>query len=82
MCAYHWRRVPSALKARIWATYRPGQCDDKRISGKYANAAKEAIMAVAKTEGHAMSGNEPELMLYDLLTVNNSKQLGLFGAKE
>lgn len=82
MCAHHWRRVPSVIKARIWATYRPGQCDDKRISGLYARAAKDAIMAVAKAEGHTMSGNEPELMLYDLLTVKDNRQLGLFGASQ
>jgi hypothetical protein len=81
MCAYHWRRVPSVLKARIWATYRPGQCDDKRITKKYADTAKEAIIAVAKTEGHVMSGSEPELALYDLCTAKGP-QLGLFGLRD
>lgn len=81
MCAYHWRRVPSDLKARIWANYRPGQCDDKRITKRYADAAKESIMAVAKSEGHVMSGNEPELALYDLCTAKGP-QLGLFGLKD
>jgi hypothetical protein len=81
MCAYHWRRVPSVLKARIWAHYRPGQCDDKRITSAYSDAAKASIMAVAKSEGHVMSGKEPELELYDLCTAKGP-QLGLFGSKD
>jgi hypothetical protein len=81
MCYRHWRRVPSAMKASIWASYRPGQCDDKRITSKYASAAKAAIMAVAKLEGYTMSGNEPELLLYDMCTAPGP-QLGLFGKRE
>ena len=79
MCFFHWRKVPAPLKARIWANYRKGQCDDMRITKKYGDAAKEAIMAVAKLEGKPMSGDEPELKLYDLLT-GTSFQQGLFDA--
>lgn len=78
MCVQHWRQVPAALKARIWATYRPGQCDDKRITQKYGDAAKASIRAVADAEGFQMTGEEPELKLYDYLTGTN-KQPGLFG---
>jgi hypothetical protein len=69
------------LKARIWAHYRPGQCDDKRITKKYADAAKDSIMAVAKSEGNVLSGKEPELALYDLCTATGP-QLGLFGIRD
>jgi hypothetical protein len=81
MCAFHWRKVPAQLKARIWSNYRKGQCDDKRITKKYADAAKESIVAVAKLEGIAMTGTESELTLYDYLT-ETTTQLGLFGLKD
>jgi hypothetical protein len=47
MCAPHWRQVPAEIKAAIWRTYRPGQCDDKRPSREWLDAANAAIAAVA-----------------------------------
>jgi hypothetical protein len=51
MCPAHWRMVPLALQRAVWASYRHGQCDDKRPSGVWLDAAKAAIEAVAKKEG-------------------------------
>lgn len=59
-CRRHWFMVPKAIRDRIWATYRVGQCDDKRPSRTYCEAARDAVIAVAKTEGI-----EPDTKLYD-----------------
>jgi hypothetical protein len=40
-CKAHWFRIPVALRAKIWATYRSGQEIDKRPSQAYLDAAKE-----------------------------------------
>lgn len=32
MCAKHWAMVPKPQQDRVYATYRPGQCDDMRPS--------------------------------------------------
>jgi hypothetical protein len=50
MCAKHWRLVSKPLQRQVWATYRPGQEDDKDPSEAYLTAAKAAIAAVAKLE--------------------------------
>lgn len=51
MCARHWRMVPPKLRRRVLTTYRPGQCDDKRPSQDWFEAADAAIAAVALGEG-------------------------------
>jgi len=56
MCARHWRMVPSDLQRAVWATYRPGQCDDKRPSAAWHAAADAAIAHVAERERLAASG--------------------------
>ena len=50
MCPMHWRMVPAEIQRRIWLLYRPGQEVDKRPTGQYMTAMKEAIAAVAKAE--------------------------------
>lgn len=50
MCLTHWRMVPRALQWAVWATYRPGQCDDKDPSDAWHVAADAAIAAVAAKE--------------------------------
>jgi hypothetical protein len=50
MCLKHWRMVPRPLQRAVWATYRAGQCDDKRPSGEWHDAADAAIRAVAEKE--------------------------------
>jgi hypothetical protein len=62
MCRRHWFSLPKRLRARIWATYRPGQCDDWKISHDYANAAREAVSFIAK-----MEGKTPDVRIYDML---------------
>ena len=69
MCRKHWFSVPAALRARVWATYRAGQCDDLTISGAYAEAAKAAVVAVAQREGRTVTWREPELLLYERFVV-------------
>jgi hypothetical protein len=50
MCLRHWRMVPRDIQRRVWATYRPGQCDDMRPSEAWHEAADAAIRAVAEKE--------------------------------
>jgi len=50
MCPAHWRMVPAEIQRRIWLLYRPGQEVDKRPTGQYLSAMKDAIAAVAKAE--------------------------------
>ena len=68
MCFRHWRKLPRHMQQSIWATYRPGQCDDWRISRAYADAAKTAIKHIAQLEGKSVAETDPKLKLYDLLT--------------
>lgn len=72
MCLAHWRRVPKELQRRIWALYRPGQCDDKNISKGYALTAKSAIQAVAAKEGKVVPLNHECLRLYDYCVGDSS----------
>lgn len=60
MCLDHWRMVPRDIQRSVWASYRPGQCDDKRPSTEWHVAADAAIAAVAIREGLAT----PEDALY------------------
>lgn len=50
MCRRHWFMVPKKLRDAVWATYRPGQCDDKQPSEAWHKAADAAILAVAQKE--------------------------------
>lgn len=50
MCRRHWSMVPRAIQRRVWATYRPGQCDDREVSRDWLAAADEAISVVAAKE--------------------------------
>jgi len=47
MCPRHWRMVHAKLQRAVWRTYRPGQCDDKRPSEEWHEAADAAIGYVA-----------------------------------
>ncbi|HEX7095343.1 MAG TPA: Dam family site-specific DNA-(adenine-N6)-methyltransferase [Acidimicrobiales bacterium] len=50
MCPKHWKMVPGVLQRAVYAAYRPGQCDDMRVSGAWWIAAERAIVAVAVFE--------------------------------
>jgi hypothetical protein len=53
MCLRHWRLVPPALKARVWAAYVPGQEVRKDPTAHYLDEANAAIYAVVERElGH------------------------------
>lgn len=51
MCVRHWRKVPVRIQRAVYRHYRPGQCDDKRPSKDWHEAADAAIGAVALKEG-------------------------------
>lgn len=53
--------VPKPIRDQIWRTYREGQCDDYDPSSEYCQAARAAVIAVAKKEGI-----EPDTSLYDI----------------
>lgn len=67
MCKPHWFSLPQRLRNRIWATYRPGQCDDWQITAEYRDAAKAALLHVAATEKRIVDPQCAELALYDML---------------
>jgi hypothetical protein len=50
MCLRHWRMVPKGVQLAVRRSYRPGQCDDKRPSRAWLDAADAAIAAVAAKE--------------------------------
>ena len=50
MCLKHWRMVPQELQRAVWATYRPGQEQDKNPSEAYMKVARTVIDAVATKE--------------------------------
>jgi hypothetical protein len=52
MCANHWAMVPLDLRRAVTRYYRPGQCDDKRVSPEWLYAARAALDHVhAKLSG-------------------------------
>ena len=67
MCKKHWLMVPRAIQSRIWATYRPGQCDDWQISHDYAEAARAGVRAVAEQEGLSEAQIKEACEVYDML---------------
>lgn len=50
-CAKHWYALPRALRAKIWATYRPGQEDDKSPSADYIKVAKSVRLWILDYQG-------------------------------
>jgi hypothetical protein len=52
MCLRHWRMVPRAMQANIWAQYVPGQERRKDPTDAYLRATREAIDYVAQCEGY------------------------------
>jgi hypothetical protein len=60
MCKRHWFSLPKQFRDRIWATYRPGQEDDKQPSSEYCDAAIACVRFIAVREGR-----EPDTRLYE-----------------
>lgn len=71
MCRQHRFSVPKALRDRVWATYRDGQCDTFDPTSAYCQAAKAAVIAVAEKEGRAIDPRDPKILLYDMLQVSD-----------
>jgi hypothetical protein len=65
MCRGHWFALPKTLRNRIWQTYRAGQEDDWNPSRAYCEAAKTAVIWLARKEGI-----EPDVRLYDAFLEN------------
>lgn len=40
-CKAHWFKLPAGLRAKIWATYRPGQEKDMKPSATYLHVARQ-----------------------------------------
>lgn len=68
MCRRHWFSLPTHMRARIWKTYRAGQCDDWDISHAYADAAREAVQFIAAKEN-----KQPDVRVYDMLDSKESE---------
>lgn len=54
-CATHWFKLPTAIRARIWSTYRGGQEQTMTPSKAYLDAAQAAQDWIA---GQAPAGGE------------------------
>jgi hypothetical protein len=63
MCYSHWRKVPPRLQQLVYSTYRPGQCDDKRPSKAWHDAADAAIGFVALLESNTCSKAEVRALI-------------------
>lgn len=62
-CRDHWRMVPGAIRKGVWATYRPGQCDDMKPSREWHEAADAAIGWVARREGRHVTVAQTEALV-------------------
>jgi hypothetical protein len=51
--------VPPLIRAAVWASYRPGQCVDRRPSESWMIAADAAIDAVWQAEGRPAFPRRP-----------------------
>ncbi len=60
MCKKHWYMLTAEHRAKIWATYRAGQCDDWKPSESYCHAARDAVVYLATKEGIT-----PDTKIYD-----------------
>lgn len=74
MCRQHWFSVPLALRNRVWATYRDGQCDTFDPSSEYCKAAKAAVIAVAEKEGRTVDPKDSKILLYDMVQVSDDNE--------
>lgn len=49
-CKAHWFKLPARLRARIWASYQPGQEVTKTLSAEYLAVANEVREWIAENE--------------------------------
>lgn len=79
MCPRHWRLVPLKLQRAVYQTYRRGQCDDKRPSRAWHDAAGAAIGYVALLERQVITRGEVRCLLlagYEEMVVERYERLG------
>lgn len=57
-CREHWYMLPPLIRAKIWATYRPGQEVSKTPSPAYLEAARAAEQWIAE-QGEPRQGTMP-----------------------
>ena len=60
MCLAHWRMVPRSIQQAVWRSYRTGQCEDRRPSAAWHQAADAAIGFVARLEKQPVRAVELE----------------------
>jgi hypothetical protein len=63
MCGTHWSMVPYTIQQAVWATYRPGQCDDKDPAEAWHQAADAAIGHVALQESQSCTRAEVRALI-------------------
>jgi len=52
-CKYHWFSLPARLRARVWATFKPGQEESKTPSAEYMKVATEVQEWIAENNPEA-----------------------------
>lgn len=50
-CRPHWYALPTTLRNKVWAAYRPGQEETMTPSREYIAAAREVQAWITATEG-------------------------------
>lgn len=55
MCRRHWFMVPAPMRGAVLRHFRPGQCDDKKPSRAWLEAAIAAVKHVATVEGRLVA---------------------------
>lgn len=55
-CKAHWFRLPASLRAKVWATYRPGQEVNGTPSAAYIEVAK-AVQEWIRMTGQPQGGS-------------------------
>lgn len=78
-CRSHWFRLPKRLRDKIWAAYRPGQEVDRRPSGVYVVAAREAELWIEALEADRTRAVWPEPHLCHVEGCIGRAEFGLFG---
>jgi hypothetical protein len=58
-CRSHWYALPTPLRDRIWATYRPGQEFDTSPSRAYLTAMDTCIRHWLREDGDRRAGSAP-----------------------
>lgn len=73
MCKRHWFTVPPDIRKKVLQAYREGQCDDWTIMHAYAEAARDAVKAVAVIENRTTKEIMEALAVYDMLDPGEDK---------